>query len=126
MNTTNGAMFEGLSLSRLLDVLSDLKSNPLLAEPASYADVRLVLKDDEHEYRVVVAHGTFCSVDQDVSHVSHPIDFTVFASNMAWSNYLTELPKPESADIMGMITEGRAVLTGDSTKFFPAHHCSRT
>ncbi|KAF2108808.1 Alpha/Beta hydrolase protein [Lophiotrema nucula] len=108
----------GFSLQRLYTILSNIKDDPLLQEPATFADLKLGIKDDDHEYRIAVANGAVCSVDVDVSAIFHPVDVQIVASNNTWSQYLSETSPPEYADMMGMLTEGRLSLIGNTTKFF--------
>ncbi|KFZ06320.1 hypothetical protein V501_07522 [Pseudogymnoascus sp. VKM F-4519 (FW-2642)] len=118
MAIINGKKVRGLSLESLTALKSTLETGDLLREVGGFSTFRIGLRDDEHEYRLDISRGLIHTIHEDAPHAAFAIDFTISAPSEAWTAYLQPEPAPEYSDLICMVTEKRADISGDSEKLF--------
>jgi pimeloyl-ACP methyl ester carboxylesterase len=107
-----------LNLEALQALATTVEQDAARRADGEFCDIRLALRDSEHEYRLSIHRGRIESVECDIPHVAAPVDVTISAPSEAWDAYLQSHPQPEYADLVAMVTERRAEISGNTLAFF--------
>lgn len=83
-----------------------------LSRKAPVLDTRFMLSAGDDDYMVTIAQGAVTSVETG-PFVMPSYSFRIVASQSEWENFLAEIPKPGSNDLLAMLRRKVLVFEGN-------------